>query len=184
MQHTINSMLLGFGLLASTAATAGDWKIFPVTDADYKPEVTLSLVGGDMKPAHFASGAYTGVELALNCLALQPPIGIIRSKLSYGSFNKNGIKINTFEINPRWTTHLSDNLTFGIGPGIGYVTVDMGGQSTGMTALQVGADLDYRIGALNLGLGARWQGTQNKLISPTLRGADNVLVQAKVGINF
>ena len=53
-----------------------------------------------------------------------------------------------------------------------------------MTALQVGVDLDYRIGALNLGLGARWQGTQNKLVSPTLRGADNTLIQAKLGINF
>lgn len=184
MQHSMNSILLGLGLLASATATAGEWKVLPVTDADYKPEVTLSLVGGDMKPAHSASGGYAGVELALNCLALQPPVGIIRSKLSYGSFNKNGMKISTFEVNPRWTTHLSDDLTFGIGPGIGYVTADIGGRTTGMTALQVGVDLDYRIGALNLGLGARWQGTQNKLITPALRGADNTLIQAKLGINF
>ena len=184
MQRSLYSIILGFGLVASGSAVAGEWKAFPVRDADYKPEMTLSLVGGNMNPSHVANGSYVGAELAFNCIAIQPPTGIIRSKVSLGSFDKNGMKITTFEVNPRWTTHLSDNLTFGIGPGIGYVKTDMAGQTTNMAALQAGVELDYRIGALNLGLGARWQGTQNKLVTNTLRGADNALIQAKLGINF
>jgi hypothetical protein len=53
-----------------------------------------------------------------------------------------------------------------------------------MFAWQVGADLDYRMNNLNLGLGARWQDTTDKNIGGGHHGADNWLVQAKVGIAF
>ena len=55
---------------------------------------------------------------------------------------------------------------------------------TDLFAWQAGADLDYRIGQVNLGLGARWQDTVNKTVSTGREGADNWLVQAKVGVAF
>jgi hypothetical protein len=50
--------------------------------------------------------------------------------------------------------------------------------------MQLGADMDYSIGKLNFGLGVRWQNTANKNITPTIKGANNRLVQAKLGFNF
>jgi hypothetical protein len=109
---------------------------------------------------------------------------VIRSKISYGQFDHNGLKLNLFEINPRWTINLDKNLSFGVGPGIGLVNAKVAGKTTSMAALQVGADLDYRMGALNLGVGARWQDTRNKIVAPGVQGANNTLIQAKVGFNF
>jgi hypothetical protein len=186
MQRNTLVALLSLSLLGASAATtaADDWKLMPVSDANYKPEMTLSGVVGSLNPEHVGSGGYTGVELAFNCLALQPPSGMIRSKISLGEFDHQGMKLTTFEVNPRWTTNLDKNLSVGFGPGIGLVKAEMAGGSANMAALQLGADLDYRIGALNLGLGARWQVTQNKEIVTGVRGADNFLIQAKVGMNF
>ena len=186
MRRTPLSALLGLGLLAAATATfAGDdWKLLPVRDANFKPDLTLSAAVGSLNPEHVNSGIYTGAELAFNCLALQPPSGVIRTKVSLGRFDHDGMKLTTFEVNPRWTTNLSQDLTVGFGPGIGLVKAEMSGHSKDLAALQLGADLDYRVGALNLGLGARWQATQNKEIAPGKNGADNFLVQAKVGVNF
>ncbi|MGC2166276.1 MAG: hypothetical protein WA632_09710 [Gallionella sp.] len=185
MQRTIANALLGLSIVTfSVSAFGGDWKFFPVRDANFKPDMSLSLVSGNMNPSHIGSGSYAGIELALNCLALQPPSGVIRTKISLGSYDHNGMRLTSVEINPRWTTNLSPGLTIGVGPGVGYVRANTLGQSTSMAALQIGADLDYRIGALNLGLGARWQNTRNKSIATGVNGVDNTLIQGKIGVNF
>lgn len=185
MQRSIINTLLGLSLATASAATlAEDWKFLPVRDAAYKPDATLSIAAGQLNGTPAGSGNYTGAEVAFNCLMLQPPSGVIRSKISYGQFDHNGLKLNTFEINPRWTTSIAENLTVGVGPGVGYVKAEVAGKSTSMAALQIGADLDYRIGSLNLGLGARWQDTRNKDIAAGVQGANNTLVQAKIGMNF
>jgi len=186
MLRTPLTVLLGFSLVIASAATlaADGWKVMPVRDANFKPYMTLSAAVGSLDPEHVSSGSYAGAELAFNCLALQPPTGVIRTKISLGQFDHQGMKLTTFEVNPRWTVNLNQDLTVGIGPGIGFVKAEVAGRSTDMAALQIGADLDYRIGALNLGLGARWQATQNENIAPGRSGADNFLIQAKVGVNF
>lgn len=168
----------------TSTAFADDWKFLPVRDADYKPDLTLSVVGGVMNGTPGGSGAYRGLEVALNCMALQPPSGVIRSKISLGTFDHNGLKLTSFEINPRWTNLISKDLTFGIGPGIGFVKAEVNGQSTNLAAFQVGADLDYQIGSINLGLAARWQDARKKDIGAGIQGANNTLIQAKVGYNF
>jgi hypothetical protein len=185
MKRTLLNTLLGLGLttLAATAV-ADEWKFLPVMGAGYKANVTASLVGGVLNGMPARSGNYTGAEVAFNCLALQPPKGIIRSKISYGQFDHNGLKLSSFEVNPRWTTSLVQDLTIGAGPGIGLVQTTVAGVTTSMMAMQIGADLDYRIGQLNLGLGARWQNTVNKTIAAGVQGANNTLVQAKIGFNF
>ncbi len=185
MRRSIINTLLGISLVTTSAATfADDWKFLPVRDANYKSDVTLSIAVGQFNSTPVGSGNYTGAEVAFNCLILQPPSGMIRSKISYGQFDHNGLKLNTFEINPRWTTSIAQDLTIGIGPGVGYVKAEVAGKSTSMAALQIGADLDYHIGAVNLGLGARWQDTRNKDVAAGIQGANNTLVQAKVGFNF
>jgi hypothetical protein len=185
MERTILGTLIGLSLAAASAsAFADDWKFMPVLDAKYKPDVTLSLTGGVLNGTPAGSGTYKGIEVAFNCLLLQPPSGVVRSQISLGTFDHNGMKLTTFEINPHWTTNIANDVTFGVGPGVGYVKAEMNGQTTNMAALQIGADLNYRIGVLNLGLGARWQDTSNKEIAPGVHGANNTLVQAKIGYNF
>jgi hypothetical protein len=178
-------LLLGL-LAVSSSAFAGDWKLLPVRDADFKPEVTVSAVAGSLDPQHggTGTGTYSGIELALNCLLLQPPSGVMRTHISLGQFDHDGLKLTDFEINPRWTVKLNQDLSFGVGPGIGLVKAEIAGQSATLFALQLGADLDYRMGPLNLGLGARWQATEGKEILRGRSGADNALLQARIGFNF
>jgi hypothetical protein len=183
MQRTALSLLLGL-LAVSSSAFAGDWKLLPVRDADFKPEITVSAVAGSLDPQHSGAGTYSGIEVALNCLLLQPPSGVMRTHISLGQFDHDGLKLTDFEINPRWTVKLSKDLSFGVGPGVGLVNAEVAGHSTTLYALQLGADLDYRMGPLNLGLGARWQVTENKEILPGRSGSDNALIQARIGFNF
>lgn len=178
-------LLAAAALTATTApALAGDWQFLPITDKGYTPAFVASVTGGVMNPQHVSSSGAWGLELAMNCGLLQTPTGVIRTKLSVTKFDKSGLDLTTVELNPRWTTPIAKDLTLGVGPGIGWVKADSGSRTTDMFAWQVGADLDYRIGQLNLGLGARWQDTVNKTVSAGREGADNWLVQAKVGVAF
>ena len=169
---------------AATPALADGWRLFPIADKDYRPDFTLSLVGGTLDPEHGSQDGYVGVELAMNCGMLQVPSGVVRTKLSYGRYDKDGLELRIFEVNPRWTLPLTDRLSFGVGPGLGYVRAEAGSRETDLFAWQLGADLDYKLGRMNLGLGARWQDTVDKTIAPGRNGAENWLVQAKIGINF
>ena len=185
MKRSLLNTLLGLGLIAASAsASAGDWKFLPVLDSQYKPDVTLSVTGGSLSGTDAGSGNKLGAEIAVNCLAMQPPIGVIRSKISYGTFDHNGLKMSSFEINPHWTTSVAKDVTVGFGPGIGWVKTDVAGNTVDMSAFQLGADVDYRIGSFNVGVGARWQATAKKDIAFGVTGANNTVVQAKVGINF
>ena len=177
--------VLGVALGCTAApALAGDWRLFPIADKDYRPDFTVSLVGGVMDPVRVSQDSYVGVELAMNCGLLQTPSGVVRTKVSYGRFDKDGTELRIFEVNPRWTTPLTERLSAGFGPGIGYVRAEVNGRDTDLFAWQLGADLNYRLGRVNLGLGARWQDTVNKTVAPGREGAENWLVQAKAGINF
>ena len=178
-------LLTAVTLAAATApAFAGDWKFLPILDKDYRPNFVASVTGGMLDPKHGSSDTALGLELAMNCGLFQTPTGVVRTKLSWNRYDKDGVTLNTVELNPRWTIPVAQNLTFGVGPGIGYVKADAGGRTTDLFAWQAGADLDYRIGQVNLGLGARWQDTVNKDIAPGMQGAENWLVQAKVGFAF
>jgi len=175
---------LCFAVAAAPALASGDWKAMPVLDPAYKADITVSALVGLMDPEHVGSDSYVGAEVAFNCLLLEPPTGIIRSKMSVGRFSNDGLQLTSYEINPRWMFNIDKNLSVGFGPGIGYVNAKDAGNTTGLWAGQVGADLDYRIGAINLGLAARWQGTENRVIAAGVKGADNTLIDAKIGYNF
>lgn len=185
MKHALRTTLVGIALGCATApALADTWRLLPSLDEGYRPAFTLSVAGGVMDPKGAREGAYGGVELAMNCGLLQTPSGVVRTKLSLGRYDKGDTELRIFEVNPRWTTPLTERLSAGVGPGIGYVRAKVAGRDTDLFAWQLGADLDYRLGRLNLGLGARWQDTVDKTIAPGREGAENWLVQAKVGVNF
>jgi len=111
---------------------------------------------------------------------------MIRQQFNYNRFDEDGLEIATLEMNPRYYMGEGD-LTFGVGPGIGYVwaEADAAGVDEGMWALQLGADIEYRRGALYLGAGTRYQLTQDEELGNTgEKGVDNGLSTVKVGVNF
>jgi len=182
---TTRILTIAAALSALTApAFAGDWQFLPIAEKGYAPNFVASVTGGIMDPQHAKSGDAWGLELAMNCGLIQTPTGVVRTKLSVNKFDKGGLDLTTVELNPRWTIPVAKDVTFGIGPGIGWVKADAGNRTVDMFAWQAGADLDYRMGQLYLGLGARWQDTVGKTITTGQQGADNWLVQAKVGIAF
>ena len=130
----IQLALCGLSLVATGALAGGSWKVLPAMDAGYKPDVTLSAIVGSMDPKNAGSNAFTGAEVAFNCLMLQPPSGVIRSKVSVGQYDHGGLKLTSFEVNPRWTFNIDKDLSVGFGPGIGYVEAKAAGQSKGMWA--------------------------------------------------
>lgn len=177
--------LLGLCLaFAAAPSLAGEMKLMPVLDADFKPDFTVSALVGAMNPERVGSDTFAGAEVAFNCIVMQPSTGRIRTKISYGEFSNGGLELSSFEVNPRWMFDIDKNLSVGFGPGLGYVDAKSAGRSKGMWAGQLGADLDYRMGAVTLGLSTRWQGTDNRTIAPGQKGADNILVAAKIGYNF
>lgn len=181
---TFRILVIAAALGSAATAQAGEWKFLPGLDKNFEHGFVASVTGGIMDPQHVSSGGAWGLELAMNFGLLQTPTGVIRTKLSVNKFDKGGLDLTTVELNPRWTVPIAKDLTLGVGPGIGWVKADGGARTVDMFARQAGADLDYRIGQLNLGLGARWQDTVNKTVSAGREGADNWLVQAKVGIAF
>lgn len=171
-------------VLAAGSASAGEWQFLPIMKEGYKPEFVLSAVAGTLDPKGADRDTYAGLELAMNCGLFQTPSGVVRTKISYGGYDHDGLEYRSFEIDPRWTVPLAQNLSFGIGPGIGYVRTEVADRETDLFAWQLGADVDYRVGRVSLGLGVRWQDTVNKTVAPGTDGAENWLVQAKIGYAF
>lgn len=185
MRTHLKSALLSLALFsAAQAASAGEWQFLPVQGSGYKADVVLSLAGGTMEPNGTGSAGYVGAELAFNCLLLAPPTGTIRTKLSYGSFDHTGIKLSTLELNPRWMVNVTPALSLGAGPGLGMVSTEVAGKTKHLTAAQIGADLDYRMDHVNLGLTLRRQATRSADIGGGLSRASNTLLEAKVGYAF
>lgn len=180
----IRAVLAAALCVCAGSAAAGEWQFLPILKDGYKPDLVLSVAGGALDPKGADRHTYAGLELAMNCGLFQTPTGVVRTKISYGGYDHDGLEYRTFEVNPRWTVPVAQNLSFGIGPGIGYVRTEVGSRDTHMFAWQVGADLDYRMGRMNLGLGARWQDTLDKTVAPGTSGAENWLVQAKIGLAF
>lgn len=169
--------------LTTSSSQAAGWRPFPVSQAGFKAEPTLAVIGGALNPSIRSADTdqALGIELSFNCIALQPPEGKLRTQVSYTKYDDSGLKINSFEINPHYLWPLGKGLEAGVGPGIGYVSGKSGGFDESALALQLGASLHYRSGPLFLGAEVRYQATQSDFQGDDL---DNTRVMLKVGYNF
>ena len=169
--------------MATSAAQAEGWNFLPVTDAGFKAEPTLSLMGGMLNPDVNGADSDTamGVELSFNCIALQPPSGKIRTQISWTRYDDAGLEINSVEVNPHYLWRMTDKVEIGVGPGLGYVSGKAGAVDESMLAMQLGTSLHYRSGNLFMGAEARYQVTEEEFGNTDL---DNFRVMLKVGYNF
>ena len=185
--------LVSLGLLASLVAAPvfaeeeSGWVFGPAFKEGWNADFTLALAANYIDPdiSGVDGDSSLGLQVSLNCPWFQPPSGLIRQQFNLNQFDKEGIKLTTFEINPRYFVEMSPSVMLGVGPGFGYMWTDADvGEAENMWTLQLGGDLEYRQGALFLGAGARYMFTQDKNIGLNNDGADNWLVQLKAGVNF
>ncbi|WP_018936253.1 hypothetical protein [Thioalkalivibrio sp. ALJ24] len=177
MKTAFTTAVLCAGLVGT--AQAGEWTTSPYQDPEWSPDFTLAATAGpmDVDVSGVGSDTAVGAQFSMNCPWFSPPAGNIRQQFNYNRFDNDGLKLQTFEMNPRWFGG-SGRLTYGAGPGIGYVRTNPDDESSdSMWAFQVGADVEYRHGALFAGAGVRQQFTSGG-------DADNLLGQVKVGVNF
>ena len=173
----------GLGL---SSVQAAEWQTLPYKDPSWSPEFTLALTVGSMDPdvPGVDSDTATGMQLSLNCPWFAPPKGKIRQQFNYNRYDDQGLELTTLEMNPRYYMGEGD-LTFGVGPGIGYVWAEAPGVDESVWAFQLGADVEYRRGALYLGAGTRYQLTQEENLGGAVEeDVDNWLTTVKLGVNF
>ena len=179
--------------LSSTAAAekltsdSGEWVMGPAFKPEWKPHFTIAATAGYLDPdINGVSGSSSpGIQLSLNCPWFSPPTGAIRQQFNYNTFNNDGQKLKSLEMNPRYFIPASPSILVGFGPGLGYLWTESDlGKDKNVWALQLGADIEYRYKRLYLGLGTRYQWTQDKEIGVANKGANNLLTTAKLGFNF
>jgi len=186
MMRPLALSALALTVAAPLPAAADGWTVLPATGSDYEAAPTVALLGGFQDPAVDgvdADGAY-GVEVGLSCPTLAPPAGRIRQQISLTRFDNDGLELTSMEINPHYLVDIARDLAVGVGPGLGYVVADAGGDSDGVFALQAGASLHYRQGPLFLGAEARYQWTQEADLGALETEVDNHRVLAKAGLAF
>ena len=184
MKHQFSALALLSTLAISGSALADGWTMFPVKNDGWKPEMTLAVVAGSMDVKDIGTAEYQGAELSLNCPWFQPPTGTIRQQFNICAYESGNASLTSFEMNPHYYVSVAPGLTIGAGPGIGYVHGYIGDKEADMSSIQVSAAVNYRKGHFFAGAGARYQDTLDKEIVPGVKGMDNWLVTAKVGINF
>jgi hypothetical protein len=173
---------LALGVLLTGLAgplLADGWTMLPFKEPGWSPQFTLSINYGPMDPDIRGVGTDNaiGAQLSLDCPWFSPPTGTIRQQFNFNSFDNDGLKIQTLEMNPHWYVG-EGNLRFGVGPGVGYVRGKPEvGDDDSVWGFQLNADIEYRHGALFAGVGTRYQYTEGGK-------ADNLLTQVKLGINF
>jgi hypothetical protein len=178
-RHVVATVLA----LAASGSHAEGWSLMPVTDAGFKAEPTLAVMGGILNPEVTGADSDTafGAELSFNCIALQPPSGKIRTQISWTRYDDSGLEINSVELNPHYVWKIGKNLEMGVGPGIGHVSGKAGALDDSVWAMQAGASLHYRSGNMFLGAEARYQFTEDDFGGNDL---NNYRVMLKVGYNF
>lgn len=170
--------------MSGSVMAADGWEWFPAGKDGWKSDFTLAAEVGSMDVKKLGTGEYQGVEFALNCPWFCMPGGSLRQEFHLGAYKHGDASLTTFEMDPHYMVPISPNWSVGGGPGIGFVRANVGGKSAVMSSFQVTADLDYNRGHFFFGVGGRYQNTLNKEIAPGVKGMDNWLVSAKVGLNF
>lgn len=165
----------------SFAASAEGWRFAPLlTDSSFKLEPSIALTANSVDPKDGSRDTGVGIDFNFNCALLQDPQNRVRTHINIGHNNDNGVKVNAFELSPRYTIPMGQGLSVGIGPSLAVYKVNASNYDETLLAAGVAAGVNYRAGALFLGADVRYHNTEEK------QGADfdNWTVGLKAGINF
>ena len=175
----------------ANAASAGDeWKFFPIfNDNSWEAEAALSATAGymDIDSSVASSGETYGLQLAFNCPVFTiPGNDVVLQQIDLNFYDNNDLELTTLEINPRYFWSVSDQVRFGVGPGLGYVWTDSKhGKDPNLWGAQVGFDIEYRKDSLYASFGSRYQWTESETIGYEKdKDLNNLLTTVKIGYNF
>lgn len=178
-------------LLSSSIVSASDeWEFFPAfNDDSWEAEAALSATVGYMDIGNsVAGGGVTyGLQLAFNCPVFTiPGDDVVLQQINLNFYDNNDLELTTLEINPHYFWNVSDNMRFGVGPGLGYIWTDTKqGKDPNLWAAQAGFAIEYRKDSLYASFGSRYQWTESKTIGyEKNEDMDNLLTTFKVGYNF
>jgi len=172
-------------LLLNTAVfgAAKETKMLPIFTEGYCATPTIALMGGYGKYADTNSGGgIYGLELGFACPVFQVKDLEINQVLSLVRYNKDGLEVNSLEMNPRIMFPISKKMKFGFGPGLGVV---FGDKDTAF-GFQLGASLDYAITSdMFIGLETRYQWMGEEELSTGVKtNLDNSRTLIKIGRHF
>ncbi|MES9939394.1 MAG: outer membrane beta-barrel protein [Candidatus Thiodiazotropha sp. 6PLUC2] len=187
MKKSIIGLIAVAGFISTTpqAWADSDWNFLPVMSDGFNPDLTLSVTGGIMDPQTHGldTDLVFGLELSMNCLLLDPPLGTIRQQFSFSHYDDGGLEITSFEMNPHYLYKVDNKFSIGFGPGIGYVDADGRNVNEGTLALQGGISLHYKMSdQIFLGAEARYQWTKD--LDDTKDDLKNARIFGKVGYRF
>lgn len=166
----------------SFAASADGWKFAPLlSDQAFKLAPTLALAASRVDPKDGGSDSGVGLDFNFNCGLVQDPQNRIRTHINLGHNSKDGVRVNSFELSPRYMLPVGQGLSVGAGPSLAAYSVKAsGGYDETLLAIGVAAGVSYRSGAYFLGGDIRYHDTEKK------NGADfdNWTIGLKAGFNF
>ncbi len=192
LYQKITFALFGVLLLSSNAyAESNKVEFFPILEDNWDADLAVSATAGymDIGNSIASGGATYGLQAAFNCPVFTiPGKNVILQQLSVNFYDNNDLELTTFEINPHYFWQLSDELRFGVGPGLGYIWTDTkGGKDPDLWAGQAGFAIEYRKGNLYANFGSRYQWTESarfRYNSNKKDDMDNLLTTFKIGYNF
>lgn len=187
---TCKNLLLSLALISTSSFAADEFKFLPIfLDDNYKAELEVSAVVGSMNfnKNTIKEDITYGVELSFNCPVFTLPNNhVLRQQLSLNRYDKGGLKITTIEMNPYYFVSLSDDLSFGFGPGIGAMKAELAnGQDEWLFTFQAGAGLKYYMDNFLIGADFRYQWAAEKDFGTGVnQDLDNKRFLLKVGYAF
>ena len=176
-------------LLLSTSlfGAAKETKMLPIFTEDYCAEPTIAVMLGYGKYSGAQNGASMyGLELGFACPVFQVKDLEINQVLSLVHSDKDGLKTNTLEMNPRIMFKLNEKTKFGFGPGLGVIFAKSATKNDTAFGFNVGASLNYNLSSdLFIGIESRYQWAQDADLSNGAKtNMNNSRTLLKIGTHF
>ena len=186
-KHKFAVAMLPF-IFATAVAHAEDSEmvVLPILKEGYTFEPTVSLVfGGEGENlTDVTDGFVWGVEGAFNCPLLRTPGNNIRQRVSLTRYDEKGLELTSFELNPHYMIPVGEGVKVGFGPGVGYTSADLHGDSDSVFTFQLGTSATYQIGQFSAGVELRHQFTQDAKLNNVKDDLDNTRLLLKAGYRF
>ncbi|HZF70263.1 outer membrane beta-barrel protein [Sulfuricurvum sp.] len=182
----VTKAVLMTSLMFGSAVTAKEFKVLPILDNNFCPNIQVGLSTGYMNLKNVnAEGATVGIEISLDCPVFTLPWDNLRQQIMLNHFNSDGLEMTNLEFNPYYLISLGNNVEWGFGPGFGVIFSKAQKSDTVFT-LQAGSGLKYNISKeLYTGADIRYQWTQKADLSDGYKeDLDNYRAQVKIGYRF
>ena len=191
MKHNVFSIIalvMLTGTLSQVAAeTDSGARLFPVADESYELGLSVAPKFGILGPATGTLDVRPvyGAELAVNCLLFDLPAGTVRTGFSYNYYQEDSVSLSTLELSPVYFYQISDRISAGVGPGVGYMMLRPdGGSDINLWGVQAVSGVRYTQGIFYAGIEGRYQWHVTDDSDLGNERLDNYLMALKVGITL